>query len=263
MSKKIALNKSDLEKSISLLLEISVILMRSGGNTKRVISCVNRFANALELKSHALISHKSIIMTITDIKTKAHYTEVTQIPSYQNNFLKLSEVSRASWDAIDYDWDYEQIKDKIEQINQKKTYPKSLVWFSISLAGASFARLFGGDYIGMLVSFIATLTGLFTLHYSNYFTDNRYVRTYLAAFIASLLSGVSVLQNWGETPEIAMATSVLFLIPGVPLINSFNDLYNNHILNGTVRFISGIMLVLSIGLGLISAMTLLNINVLN
>jgi uncharacterized membrane protein YjjP (DUF1212 family) len=237
--------------------------MQSGGNTKRVISCVNRFADALDLKSHALISHKSIIMTITDLETKTHYTEVTQIPSYQNNFFKLSEVSSASWDAVDFYWNFEQIKNKIEQIKQKKTYNKSLVWFSVSLAGASFARLFGGDYMNMLVSFIATLAGLFVLHQSNKFIDNRYVRTYLASFTASTLAGVSVLQNWGNKPEIAMATAVLFLIPGVPLINSFNDLYNNHILNGTVRFISGIMIVLSIGLGMISAMVLLNINVLN
>ncbi len=263
MSEKVALNNSDLEKSISLLLEISVILMQSGGNTKRVISCVNRFADALGLKSHALISHKSIIMTITDVKTKNHYTEVTQIPSYQVNFYKLSEVSRASWDAIDFAWNFDQIKNRIDQISQKKTYNKSLVWFSVSLAGASFARLFGGDYISMLVSFVATLIGLFILHKSNKYIDSRYVRTSLASFIASTVAGFGVMQHWGDKPEIALATSVLFLIPGVPLINSFNDLYNNHILNGTVRFISGIMVVLSIGLGLISAMVLLNINVLN
>ena len=253
----------ELEKNISLLLEISVMLMQSGGNTKRVISCVNRFAAAMELKSHALISHKSIIMTLTDLKTGKHYTEVTQIPSYHINFLQLSEISRASWKAVDHNWNYEKIKQRIETIKQQKSYPKLLVWFSVSMAGAAFARLFGGDYTNMLVSFVATFFGLLALHYSIYFIENRYIRTYLASFIASVIAGFSIVQEWGEKPEIALATAVLFLVPGVQLINSFNDLYNNHILNGTVRFISGIMIVLSIGLGMISAMVLLHINVLN
>ena len=261
--KKTKLINQDLEKNIALLLEISVILMQSGGNTKRVISCVNRFASALGLKSHALISHKSIIMTVTDLKTKTHYTEVTQIPSYKINFLRLSEISRASWDAVDYAWQYNQIQNIINTIKQKNTYPKQLVWLSVSMAGAAFAKLFGGDYINMIVAFLATLIGLFVLHLTNNYINNRYVKTYLVSFVAATVAGFSIIQSWGDKPEIALATSVLFLIPGVPLINSFNDLYNNHILNGMVRFISGIMVVLSIGLGLISAMTLLNINVLN
>ena len=71
---------------------------------------------------------------------------------------------------------------------------------------------------------------------------------------------MGILFQFGSQPQITLATSVLFLVPGVPLINSFNDFYNNHILNGMVRFVSGFMIVLAIGLGLITVMLLFNIN---
>ncbi len=261
MSIKKGHKKTDIEKSIDLLLDICSLLMCSGANTKRVIDSVNRFAEALHLKPHALISHKSIIMTLTDIETKHTYTVVTQIPKYKINFLTVADISRASWKAIDRKWNFEQIEKRITDIRNKKRYPIWLVLFAVSLAGASFARIFGGDYFNMIVAFIATLAGLLMFKIAHNYHINAYVRTYLSSVVASFVAGLGILSHIGVKPDIALATSVLFLVPGVPLVNSFNDFYNNHILNGMVRFISGFITVLAIGLGVISIMLILNINV--
>jgi uncharacterized membrane protein YjjP (DUF1212 family) len=53
-----------------------------------------------------------------------------------------------------------------------------------------------------------------------------------------------------DTAEVALATSVLFLIPGVPLINGFIDIVEGHILNGFSRLTEGALLVLCIAVGL-------------
>jgi uncharacterized membrane protein YjjP (DUF1212 family) len=49
---------------------------------------------------------------------------------------------------------------------------------------------------------------------------------------------------------VALDTSVLFLIPGVPLINGFIDIVEGHILNGFSRLTEGALLVLCIAVGL-------------
>jgi len=211
------------------------------------------------LKSYALISHKSIIITIKTLgKPQESYTNVRQIPAYKINFYIVSEISRLSWIALEERWNCHQIQGQINQIKNKKQYPFWLTAIFVSLAGASFAKLFGGDYQSMIIAFAATFTGMFVLYFAIKNHLNPYLRTYLASLSASIIASLGILFEWGDKPHIALATSILFLVPGVPLINSFNDLYNNHILNGSVRFISGLMTVLFIGLGLITAMVLFN-----
>jgi uncharacterized membrane protein YjjP (DUF1212 family) len=58
----------------------------------------------------------------------------------------------------------------------------------------------------------------------------------------------------GDTRVHAFATSVLFLIPGVPLINSFSDLIDGNIMNGIVRGVNGLIIAFAIALGLLTAM---------
>ena len=47
-----------------------------------------------------------------------------------------------------------------------------------------------------------------------------------------------------------MATSVLFLIPGGPLINGVIDIVEGHVLNGIARLTSALMLIVCIAIGL-------------
>ncbi len=256
-------NQNKIEKSINLLMNICIMMMRSGANTKRVIDNINRFAKVLDFESHALISHKSIIMTLKDLKTKETYTVVNQIPGYTIDFTIVSDISRASWKALDNNWSYEKINNRLNEIKNKKKYPLWIILLTVSLAGAGFANIFGGDLLNMGVTFIATLVGLSVSKFLHHKAFNPYIRTYISSVIASFVATLGIIFNIGSDPHIALATSVLFLVPGVPLINSFNDLYNNHILNGIVRFVSGFILVLAIGLGLITIMLIFNINALN
>ncbi len=248
-----------LEKKFDLLSEIAVLLMQSGANTKRVIDNINRFALALGLKSYALISHKSIIITIKTINSpKETYTNVRQIPSYKINFYIISEISRLSWIVQEENWSLKKIQSQIQRIKNKKQYSFFTTVVFVALAGAGFAKLFGGDYQSMCIAFLGTFSGMLMVYFASKYHLNPYLRTYLASFMASFIASLGVLLQWGDKPHIALATSILFLVPGVPLINSFNDLFNNHILNGSVRFISGLMTVLFIGLGLITAMIIFN-----
>jgi uncharacterized membrane protein YjjP (DUF1212 family) len=47
-----------------------------------------------------------------------------------------------------------------------------------------------------------------------------------------------------------MATSPLFLVPGVPLINGVIDIMEGHILIGISRLISALLLIVCIAIGL-------------
>ncbi|MFA0098544.1 threonine/serine exporter family protein, partial [Vibrio splendidus] len=55
---------------------------------------------------------------------------------------------------------------------------------------------------------------------------------------------------------IVMASSVLMLVPGFPLINSVADMLKGHINMGLARFTMASLLTLATSLGIVAAMSL-------
>ena len=80
-----------------------------------------------------------------------------------------------------------------------------------------------------------------------------------SAFVASMFAGMGYVLHIGHTPEIALASSVLFLIPGVPLINSILDILQGHILTGIARLVNATSLIVCIAIGLFTSMLILGL----
>ncbi|MDW3189456.1 threonine/serine exporter family protein, partial [Vibrio sp. Vb0932] len=57
----------------------------------------------------------------------------------------------------------------------------------------------------------------------------------------------------------AMASSVLMLVPGFPLINSVADMLKGHINMGIARFVMASLLTLATCLGIVAAMSVTGI----
>ncbi len=253
-------SSKELIKATNLLLETASLLMVSGANTIRVNLTINRFASVLNFKTSFFISHKSIIMTLYEEDTTRTCTRVKNIPPHAINFTIISEVSKLSWHAVTEDWTLEQISNELEIIRNKKRFSKLTVLIAVSLAGAGFCNIFEGDYLNMLVAFISTFVGLVVFQLTHKEKFNVYMRIVVGSFVASLIAGFGVMFNIGTHPQTALATSILYLVPGVALINSFTDLLDNNIINGMVRFTTGLMTVLAIALGLFITMLIFKLN---
>lgn len=253
-------DSSKLIHTADLLLDISSLLMVSGANTTRINLSIDRFASVLNTKASSFISHKTIVMTLYDKKTNLSCTRVKKIPPYIINFTFISAISKASWTALSEDWSLEQIAEEIKRIKTLKRYPRWLVLVAVSLAGAGFCNIFRGDYYNMLIAFVSTFTGLYVFQETHKLKYNLYIRIFLGSFVASSLASLGVIYNIGSNPSTALATSILFLVPGVPLINSFTDLMDSKIINGMVRFTTGAMIVFAMAIGLFLAMYIFQIN---
>jgi len=251
---------SKLIKTADLLLDISSLLMVSGANTSRINVTIDRFASVLNIKASSFISHKTIVMTLLDEKANLSRTRVKNIPPYTINFTIISAISKASWTAIDEQWSLEKINEEINRIKILEKYPRWLILIAVSLAGAGFCNIFNGDYLNMLVAFVSTFIGLYIFQETHKFKYNLYIRIFLGSFVSSSVASIAVIYSLGANPQTALATSILFLVPGVPLINSFTDLMDSNILNGLVRFTTGFMIVLAMTIGLFLAMYLFQIN---
>ena len=110
-----------------------------------------------------------------------------------------------------------------------------------------------------MIVFVSTLAGYRLKQIM--LEDKRDIRlTFLcASFFSSSLSAVGHIFNIGITPEIALGTSVLYLIPGVPYINSVSDMIYKHYLCAFSRFLDAVVLTVCLSAGLCAGMFILGL----
>ena len=237
----------------ALLLEIGAVLMSSGANTARIRITINRISNVFGYSAELFITHRALTLTLNDDKNEDVFSSTKRTSPHGVNFKVVSGISRMSWSVVEENWPIVKIQKEVQRLISLPHYPRVVVLVMVSLAGASFCRLFGGNYIDMGITFMATFLGLFVRQEAHARQFNPYLCVYFAALTAALFSGVFMKFGLQITHEHAFATSVLFLIPGVPLINAFSDLVDGNFLTGISRFTHGLIISFCIALGLLTA----------
>jgi uncharacterized membrane protein YjjP (DUF1212 family) len=244
----------ELEEMGQLLLDVGSKLMVSGATTERVRITVDRMADAFGCDVELFITHRALSMTIRDAATGLSSSSVLRTPPHAVDYGLVSGISILSWRTAEEKWSVGKIKAELAQLEAKPRYPRWLVLSLVALAGASFCRIFGGDRMEMANTFIATFLGLFVLQATRKSRFNPYLCVFFASISASLVSGIGYKSGLSDTMEHAFAASVLFLIPGIPLINALTDMIDGNVLNGWVRGVHAFLTIFMVALGLMFAM---------
>ncbi len=251
--------KEDTQSVGNILLEVGALLMSSGANTNRIRVTMTRIARGLGYGIEILITQRALMLTIIEKDKQHFFSRMKRISPHGVNFRIVSGISHLSWYVLEQNWTVAQISEDLQRLKALPHYPRLVVLSLVALAGAAFCNIFGGGYIEMTVAFLATFAGLFVRQEASKMKFNPYLCVLFASFTASFIAGLAEYYQIGAQPDKAFATSVLFLVPGIPLINSVTDLLEGNIQNGMVRAMNGLMIAFSIAMGLFSVKMILNI----
>lgn len=240
-----------IERASKLFTEISELLISSGANTRRVSRNVERIAGALNYHCEIFYSHSAVIMTVYDKTTNEKETIVRSITHHGVNFNAISDISVLSWQVVEEKLSVEEIEKEVALIRDKPHYNMYLMWLFVAIAGGSLAFVFGGkngSYAEFGMSFAATFIGLAGRRLLLLRKFNPYICWAWAAFVS--VSVVNIFRLFGvEQYGNALAACVLWLIPGVPLINGFIDLLTGSVVSGGAKISHSAVLVFMIALG--------------
>ena len=240
--------KEEIKEFARFIAEYASCLLGSGVHTSRVIRNSTRIAQSMGWQIHMTTFQKTIIMTVTDHDKLLTYTEVIEIPGLPINFEYNSELSSLSWEAYDKHLTIDELRSKFLMIKNGPKMNEWLITLLVGFANAAFCRLFGGDLWAMFIVFIATVVGFFVRLQLQHKGINHFIVFTVSAFVASLCASSALLFD--PTAEIAIATSVLYLIPGVPLFNGVIDILEGHTLTGGTRLIQAFLLIICVAVGL-------------
>ncbi len=241
--------KTSIQHLAIFLLEYASAQLASGGQTLRVARSAARISKCFGYSCHATFLSRHITMTIST-KEELPVTIVGTVPDMGLNFRRLVALNRLSWLAIDEKLGFEDIQARFCEIMAMQNFSRTVLLWGASFANAAFCRLFGGDISAMLFVFAGTFAALAFRQFLDKHHATPCLSFILAAFVASMIVALAVLSGMSTTPQIAIGSSVLFLIPGVPMINSTLDLLTGYPLMSFSRLVRSGMLVSCIGLGL-------------
>ncbi|MCV9387307.1 threonine/serine exporter family protein [Reichenbachiella ulvae] len=245
-------NGQELKELAQTLLQIGALLMSSGANSQRIRKTLHRIAGEFQCHIDLLITHRALMLNISDAQKQHFYSAIKRTEPVGVNFKIVSGISRMSWRLVQEHWSIAQLKKELDGLLSLTHYPRIVILLMVGLAGASFCRLFGGEWLDMVVTFSATFIGLVVRQEVTKRSFNPYLCIFFAAFTSSLIAGFPVVY-FDVIHEQALFSAVLYLIPGVPLINSFSDLIHGETMTGIVRSVNGLLIAFSIALGFMLA----------
>ena len=187
-------------------------------------------------------------VSVRDTESHEVYNEMAAIPAFPISFELNAELSALSWDAYDNRLPLADLRKKYAEIIARPKMDPLCILFLVAFANASFCALFGGDWTSRGIVFSATLIGFYIRQVMQKRHINHYIVFMVSAFAASLAASSALTLD--TTSEVAIATSVLFLVPGVPLLNGVIDIVEGHVITGCSRLIQALLLVLCIAVGL-------------
>lgn len=243
----------------AFLADYAALLSGCGATCIRIEKNTRRMAEAFGIKSDIFIMPTYVSVSVWGKDIANPSVAMRKTANCGISFNLNAQLSRLSWEVADNHLDFATATERFDRIRTTRPTGKWEVLILTSLANASFCRLFGGDAMAMLIVLISTLAGYRLKQIM--LEDKRDVRlTFLcASFFSAALSAGGHIFNIGGTPEIALGTSVLYLIPGVPYINAVSDMIYRHYLCAFSRFLDAAILTACLSAGLCAGMLILGL----
>lgn len=232
-------------------------LLACGATCIRIDRNVERIARAYGLDAHATIMPRHVHLSVCDRDGCDVHTAIATVPDTGISFDMNTRLSRLSWEVADSRPPLDFFESRYTAIMTDSRRHLRATTLLVALANASFCRLFGGDAGAMGVVFAATLAGYYVkLRLLAAGVDSRAVFA-ICAFVSSVIGATCSLFDIGSTPSIALGTSVLYLVPGIPYLNSLSDMLYRRYLCALGRFADAMVLTCCLSAGMCAGMWLM------
>ncbi len=240
---------SEKSEEVELVVLLAKQLQKNGIPAHRMEETFFSVCQVLKLEGDIFSSPNGLMINVgskEELKTffiKAPYGDL--------NFEKLQQIDKVYEDIISRRVSISEATSSLKIIeNSPKRYHSfiEILFFGISTGSA--AKLFGGGYAEIFVSFIVGCFIGFLIEITLRFPRIGRMLIVISSLFASAFAKLSVAYLGIYSVEIATITGLIILIPGFSFTVSIIELVNGHALAGTARFSNTMITLLMIGLGI-------------
>lgn len=249
-----------LKDTAMFLAEYASTLMAVGAQTSRIQLNTVRIARSFGYKVNLLIFPKTLSITLLDNENSHTYTYIKKTPAIPLNFKINMKLSELSWQAFDEKLPLKELWRRFKSIVMEKRESRWTVLLLVSFANACFCRLFDGNLTSMAIVWVATFVGFYIRQELTRRGLNQLAVFVICAFVSTMIGVSDFVYFHGGTEDMSLGTSMLYLVPGVPLINGVMDIVDHHVLDGIARLANACLLIICIAIGLSATVVIFDID---
>lgn len=236
-----------------LCIQCALLLLQHGAESMVVEKLSSRLGVALGVDSvESSISANAIVLTTI---MQGHCLTTTRNNIDRGiNMHVVTEVQHVVIMAEHNLLDVAGVEKRLAHIKPLR-YPRWMMVTVVALSCGCFSRLNGGGWDAFLVTLIASGLAMYVRQILTGRRFNPLINFCITAFVATSASGLLMkLPLFQQTSTVAMAASVLLLVPGFPLINAVADMFKGHVNTGLARWMVASLLTLSTCIGVVMAL---------
>lgn len=242
------------------LTQYGALLLGCGSTCIRLEKNINRIAKAFGMEAEIYIMPRHLQLSVWEKEHTATVSALEAVAPVGINFEMNTRLSELSWEIADGRITFQEALNKFAEIKKGTKRNPYILLLLVALANASFCRLFGGDLMAMATVALATAIGFQAKTTMLSWRSDLRAVVFLCSLLSAFIAGLGVWLSIGDVPRIAVATSVLYLVPGIPFINSFSDMINRHYICAFGRFMDAVVLTCCLSAGLVVAMKLMGLS---
>ena len=245
---------SPADDAVEALLRFGVAMLRAGNTAARTHEWIEVISRKLALESVS-VSQSLDSIIVTARQSGEWITVMREIGPPAVNVSRIGELERLAR-TMESGSAPRDISEKLAKIeSEPPKYSAWLITVAVGAASSGFAFISGAAAFELVA---AGFAGAIGQRFRMWLSRNRYNQYGAAALTALTASGTYVLlaalmRNVGleiaNFPAGFMA-SVLFLVPGFPLVGGLFDLLQYKTVSGVSRLAHGTMTLLAVALGL-------------
>lgn len=249
---------------VSFIAEYASWMQGCGATCIRIQKNVKRIADHFGITAGITIMPTYVEVINGNPVINNNYPEIAirKIQPCGINFTINANLSRLSWEIADKKFTLDEAYAEFNKIVSSPPTNKWRVLIQASLANAAFCRLFQGDAVAMAIVFVTTLIGFRLRQVMLAKHCDFRITVICASFVSATLAACCYRFGFGGTPEIALGTSVLYLIPGVPYIDAVSDIIDKQYLCALYRVMDAGIITICLTIGLCLGIMLLGLKIL-
>lgn len=247
----------DLKATGEFIASYAARLLGCGATCIRLRRNVDRISEAWGVVTVMTILPRHIHVTVRRPDCPDCFTTMADTVKSGISFNINTQLSELSWAIADRKIDFAEAQTRFDEICATRPEGAMTVLLLASLANAAFCRLFGGDIVAVAIVFGSTLAGYLLKQVMLEHKIDLRVVFMACAFVSSVLAAADGLFSLGSTPATAIGTSVLYLVPGIPFINSFSDMITGNYICSFCRFADAVILTACLSIGLCGGMVMM------
>jgi len=259
LEEKTFISEPEQREITRLCMLTAQLIMQHGAESALVESIAVRLGLALGLDSVDLgITANSL--ALTTLSNDHCITTVRRVRDHGINMHVVTEVQRIMLRVENGRIDALEARELLRAIKPMR-YPKWQVSIMVGLSCACFAHFMGADLASCALTSVASCVAMTVRQFLAKHHFNPLVNFAITAFVATSIACLGVNSPLFKTPELAMAASVLLLIPGFPLINGLSDMVKGYVNTGLARWTIAMLLIMSSSVGIVLALILWRVKI--